>query len=230
MDNESEVIRHQMEETRSSLQDKLEVLEQQVLNTVQDASQTVENVKDTMEAVKDTVQGTAETVKETVQDTVQSVKDTLSIERQVREHPWAMMAGAAVVGFLGGRVLLRLTAIPSPPPPQPAPAFVPSQPSVHRKKTNGLAAALPRVTEPGPSFWNTVVAHYGEEIDKLKKLAVSAVGGVARELIAESTPPALAEGIKDIVDGVTAKLGGTPLEGPILNFDVRQTAFGRKAS
>lgn len=127
MDNPPEVIRQQMEETRASLQDKLEVLEQQVINTVQDASQTVENVKDTMEAVKDTVQGTAETVKETVQDTVQSVKDTLSIDRQVREHPWAMLAGAAVVGFLGGRLLQRLTAIPSQPLPQPAPAYVPRE-------------------------------------------------------------------------------------------------------
>jgi len=218
-----------MEETRASLQDKLEVLEQQVINTVQDANQTVVTVKETVEAVKETVQGTAETVKETIQGTVDSVKDTLSLDRQVREHPWAMLAGAAAVGFLGERLIQRWTAVPSQPLAQPAPVFTPPAYASPRKKSNGAVAMTPPA-EPAPSLWNTVLATYSSEIDKLKKLAVSAVGGVARELVAESAPPALAEGIKDIVDSVTAKLGGTPLEGPILNMDARQAAYSRKAS
>ena len=38
MDNESEVARQKMEDTRSSLQDKLETLEQHVVDTVQGAA------------------------------------------------------------------------------------------------------------------------------------------------------------------------------------------------
>ena len=42
MDKESDVIKHQMEHTRSALTDKLEALEHQVTDTVTGAAETVE--------------------------------------------------------------------------------------------------------------------------------------------------------------------------------------------
>jgi phosphate uptake regulator len=74
MDDSPEVIRLQMEETRASLSEKLETLEQQVVGTVQDARA----------AVTDTV----ETVKEAVHETVETVKDTFDIGAQMQRHPW----------------------------------------------------------------------------------------------------------------------------------------------
>src|SRR5437879_565808 len=102
MDNEpEEVIKHQMLETRASLAEKLETLEQQVVGTVQSATTAV---TDTVESVKDAVQQTVEMAKESVTNTVEAVKDTFDLPRQVREHPWIMFAGSAAVGFAAGHL------------------------------------------------------------------------------------------------------------------------------
>ena len=58
MDKESDVIKHQMEHTRTQLTDKLELLEHQVADTVTGAAETVEKVRQT---VSDTVTGATET-------------------------------------------------------------------------------------------------------------------------------------------------------------------------
>jgi ElaB/YqjD/DUF883 family membrane-anchored ribosome-binding protein len=97
MDNESEVIRQQMEETRTSLAEKLETLEQQVVGTVQGATTAV---ADTVESVKDAVQETVSTVQE-------SVHDALDLSRHVERHPWAMVGGSVALGYLAGRLLGR---------------------------------------------------------------------------------------------------------------------------
>ena len=87
MDSESQVIHQQMEDTRTSLQDKLESLEQHVTDTMHNAT----------DAVTDTV----DSVRGAVQDTVDSVKDTFDVRHQVERHPWTMFLGAALVGFVG---------------------------------------------------------------------------------------------------------------------------------
>ena len=69
MDDEPEVIRQQMEETRSALTDKIERLEHQVVGTVQN---TTRAVNDTVENVKEAVQETVSTVKDTVSGTVEA--------------------------------------------------------------------------------------------------------------------------------------------------------------
>src|ERR1700681_3970542 len=86
MDNETEVIKHQMEETRTSLTDKLETLENQVVETVQE----------TTTAVADTV----ENVKEAVQETV-------NLRHQVERHPWPMLGLSVATGYLAGRLFNR---------------------------------------------------------------------------------------------------------------------------
>jgi len=233
MDNESkpesepEVIRRQMEETRAALQDKLECLESQVLHTVKDAGQAVESAKETVEAVKEVVHETAAAVKDTVHDTVASVKEAFNIERNVQEHPWGMLAGAAFVGFLGGKLLMRATAVPTPAPMPTMPSPVPSQEfrqrQAHHGKTNGkhhprTGRTGERESQEKPGIFQQFAADYSKEIAKLKGLAVSALGGMARELAVEVAPPALKEGVTNLVDSITTKLGGEPVEGPILNF------------
>jgi hypothetical protein len=76
MAEEPEVIRRQIEQTRSSLTEKLETLEAQVKETV-----------------------------EAVTSTVSSVKRAIDVERQVREHPFGMTGGALLVGLAAGYVL-----------------------------------------------------------------------------------------------------------------------------
>jgi len=244
MDNEPEVIRHQMEETCQSLQEKLEVLEQQVLSTVQEGRQTVEAVRETVESVKDSVQETVENVKGTVQDTVSSVKDTMhdtvesvketfNLERHVREHPWTMIAGAAAVGFLGGKLVLHMM------PPRPrmtmptsrayATSAGPRQAEpTFREKSNGAAAAQ-RGPEK-PNFLSKIASQYSEEIEKVKGLAIGTLAGVARDYISKAAPPELAKRLSEVVDRVTTKLGGQPMQEPILDFERNRTAADRTAA
>ncbi len=198
MDSESQVIHDQMDETRTSLQDKLETLEQQITTSVHNAT----------DAVTDTV----DSVTEAVRDTVDSVKDTLDVRHQVERHPWAMFLGAALVGFVGARLLDRALA---PRPPAPAPPPVPNPASAfsgngHSTTANG--AVPPAATR---SLWKVMNDEYSDEMAKVKGLAISTAGGVLREMLTGSAPPQLAEHIKELVDSVTVKLGGHPLEGAL---------------
>ena len=80
MDHESEVIHHQMEETRASLSEKLETLENKVVGTVKETTQAVT-------------------------DTVETVKETFNLRHQFDRHPWVMLGGSAAVGMGLGLLL-----------------------------------------------------------------------------------------------------------------------------
>src|SRR5712692_2803337 len=108
MDHEpEEVIKQQMLETRASLAEKLETLEQQVVGKVHCATSAV---TDTVDSVKEAVQQTVELAKTSVHDTVDAVKDTFDVARHVREHPWLMVGGSVSVGFAAGCLLDRAGA------------------------------------------------------------------------------------------------------------------------
>jgi len=65
MENDTEVIKQQMAETRTALSEKLEAVEDLVASTVKETTQTV---TDTVAAVTDTVENTVQTVASTVTD------------------------------------------------------------------------------------------------------------------------------------------------------------------
>jgi ElaB/YqjD/DUF883 family membrane-anchored ribosome-binding protein len=207
----AEVIHQQMEETRSNLQAKLETLEQQVKDTVQEAT---EAVTDTVATVKETVKETVETVKETVEETVDSVKETFNLSRHVQEHPWPAFACATAVGFVGTRLALRLMpdrtagAAPTAAPTYSPISAIASAPSVPS------APSAPE--EKRSSWWSWLVDHYSEELDKIKGLAVATAGGILREMLTENVQPEFGQRVKEVIDGFTTKLGGQPIEGPIL--------------
>ena len=102
MENESEMIRQQMDETRTAMTEKIEMLEHQVVETVQVASTAV---ADTVENVKEIVRDSLQTVKESVHETVETVKDAFDLHRQVDQRPWTMFAGATALGYLGACLL-----------------------------------------------------------------------------------------------------------------------------
>jgi len=233
MDNQTEVspeqeaIRHQMEETRSSLQEKLETLENQVKETVQEAT---EAVSETVQTVKDVVQGTVETVKGSVEDTVESVKQTFDLRRQVCEHPWPMFVGAAAVGFIGGKLLDRLLA------ETPTASFGlegyhgngQAQATTGLTSTPAMAPSYspPSAPEPEkPRLLHSIAENYGEELSKLKGLALGALGALVREMVTNAVPEGVAPKVKEIVDSVTTKMGGQHVEGPILTGNQQQQQF-----
>jgi len=196
-----------MEETRAALQDKLETLEQQVKSTVETATEAVTTAK---ESVHETV----ESVKASVHETVESVKETFDLRLQVERHPWMMVCGAAAVGFLGGRLLEGIRAVSPTAPSNPAPPMSSGQfyPSLSR----GQMEAPPR--SPRSRTWmDTLVEQYSDELNKVKGLALSTVGGLVGEMLTEASPNALKEQVKEVVDGVIAKLGGHPLKEPLFS-------------
>src|SRR5262249_34514997 len=198
MDDSPEVIRQQMEETRASLSEKLETLEQQVVGTVKDARA----------AVNETV----ETVKGAVHDTVETVKETVDVRRQVERHPWAMLGGSIVLGYLGGRLYERLEA----PSPQWAPSGINGEYSP-AQYTNGSSPPQPLREELSePESGHSLLHQFEPEIAKLKGLALGAVLGVLRDIVTAQVPDPLKPQVSDVMNGITVKLGGQPIHGQLL--------------
>jgi hypothetical protein len=57
---------------------------------------------------------------------------------------------------------------------------------------------------------------YGEEITKLEGLALSAICGLVRDNLAATLNPEVGERLSEVIDGLTEKMGGKPLRGPVL--------------
>jgi ElaB/YqjD/DUF883 family membrane-anchored ribosome-binding protein len=170
------MIRQQMEGTRKDLAEKLELLEAQVSGTVEAVSETVENVK------------------ETVEETVDAVEHTFDLRWHAERHPWALMGGAVLLGFLGGSLLMRprrrereVRWYPPPPPPVPPP------PAKTHESSGGLLGRI------------------GEEVGDLKKYGVGMAMGVMREVVANALPTMVAPAVSEAVNHLTVKLGGQPL-------------------
>lgn len=184
MDNETEVIRQQMEGTRTALSEKLGKLETQLTDKAQEAGDTI---AETVANVAKTV----DNVKETVEDTVDAVSHTFDLQWHAQRHPWALLGGAVVLGFVGGRLLGRSERPRArdyyrQPPPAP----------IEPKPRAPIAASLGQV---------------GQEALGLKSLGIGMAMSVLREVVARAIPNALASPISEVVNGLTVKLGGQPL-------------------
>lgn len=205
MDDSPEVIRQRMEETRASLSEKLETLEQEVVGRVQDARA----------AVTDTV----ETVKEAVQETVDSVKDTFNINRHIQRHPWAVFGGSIALGFIGGRLLEQLDSKNGNGPPAPVYDRPPAtngdtlsgQPYGSTGTAGGPAAESEKVAGV-----HSLLGRVEPEVDKLKGLAVGTVMALVRDMLTGSIPDPLKPQVSEVMNSLTVKLGGQPIHGQIV--------------
>jgi hypothetical protein len=213
MAEEPDVIREQIEETRSALTEKLETLEGQVRETVQSA--------------KETVEGTLSNVKSTVQETVASVKQTFDLRYQVDQHPWAILGGSFLTAFVLGNYLegrrqqerlrsVRTYAYPG--------SDLVRAPAVHeslagpRLDGNGAATAPSSAVaaEPSaPGLFRRLLHTFDDEIERVKEVAIGAAMGMLRDLAKQSLPK-LAPQIDEVMDSATAKLGGQPMPGPLV--------------
>jgi len=214
-----EEIRHHIDETRSDLTEKLEAVEQKVMDTVADARS---GVVDTVEAVKQSVDDTVQAVKGAMHDTVDSVKHALDVGRQVRRHPWGMLAGSLAAGYMLGRLLFQRHPVGRA-ATRSSVAALPPQPEAGRPLQDVYPAGTmspptpPRVAEPrtrARSMFTELTEKFAPEIQRLKGLAIGALMAVARDRIKQSVAPRLAPELERVMDGVTTKLGGVPLSRP----------------
>jgi len=218
MDDNPEVIRQQMDETRSHLAEKLEALESQVTETVQTATSVV---TDTVEAVKETVGSVTDTVKETVEaatETVQSVGRVFDLKLQTERHPWMVFGGAVVTGFTAAQLLAaatekashaaddrawneRLAALES----------TSSRNYGHRPAEPPRPQEQPRAEEPHTGWiW--------DQLGRLKGLALGSLMGVVRDMAQRTFPGELGQRLGQEVDKLTSNLGGEPVHGSLSLF------------
>jgi len=236
------VIMGQMEETRKDLAEKLETLEKKVAGTVETVTGTVQTVESTVENVKESIQETVATVTDTVQNTVQAVEDKvgstvesvrnfLDLSRQVDQHPWLMMGGSVLVGFLGGR-LLTPRRVRGETTSQKA--IEPTYASPPAPRHNGAAhaaqesrAAQETGEKAGESWLHRLGDHFGDEVEKLKGLAVGTLFGVTRDMVSQWLPDALKGEVTDVINGFTTSLGGKVIGEPLLQSAQDQQEMGR---
>jgi ElaB/YqjD/DUF883 family membrane-anchored ribosome-binding protein len=214
MDNDAKVTREQMDETRASLSEKMETLEQHVVHTVQGAT--------------NSVQETVDNVKDAVHDTVENVKDTLDLPLQVMRHPWGMVGGSVAIGYLGGYLLLRRGSdggradSGSPPAPSDRPRIIKPENGVAKRfrSANAVSATKPaQESSQGPSapgWLSEANNQFGPEITRLKGLAIGTILSVARDLITQAAPEQMKGELAKVMDGITVKLGGDPIQGAVL--------------
>jgi len=225
MADEPEVIRQQMEETRSHLAQKLEALEDQVAGTVRS---TTETVGETVEAVKETV----ENVTEAVQETVHSVGEVFDIRLQAQRHPWMVFAGSMAAGALAAQLIPRTTswsseAIREPSEPEP------SRPAGSSRVENGrywTAAAAEVPAAEKEQRGEGVLGWLSEHLSHLKGLAVGTLMGVVRDAVAQALPETLKDKVAEEIDHFTTALGGEPIRGPIFHNQEEKTSEASQGS
>jgi ElaB/YqjD/DUF883 family membrane-anchored ribosome-binding protein len=222
MAEDPNVIRQNIEQTRSALTEKLETLEAEVKGTVQGAKATVDN--------------TIETVKSTVQETIHSVKRTFDLAYQTEQHPWPMVGGSVVAGFVCGHLFDALTAVgrhhghgfghaPRYEPPRyeppPAASSLASQSAAAADRPNGFTGGPSAAPSAGESSMSSLLQwvsrQFGPEIEQLKGMAIGAAVGVVRDLVKRNIPEHLGPQVEEVMNNITSKLGGQPVRGEVLS-------------
>jgi ElaB/YqjD/DUF883 family membrane-anchored ribosome-binding protein len=214
MENE-DVIRLQMEDTRTALTEKLETLEDKLMNTVQETKAAVD---ETVASVKETVVGTVQetrsavketvaSVKDTMHESVEGVKDMMDVSAHVDRHPWLSVGGAVLCGYILGSLIpggqgprseRRVVASPAVPRPQ----YGNGDARHTYQKPQAVAET------PTTSSW---LSSFDPELQKLKGMAVGAALGMVRDMITEAVPPQMVDQVRTLVDDVTRKVGGEPV-------------------
>jgi ElaB/YqjD/DUF883 family membrane-anchored ribosome-binding protein len=194
MDDELEVIHDEMQQTRSSLAEKLDALEGTVKDTVDDAKSAVSN---TVESVK---------------ETAASVKDSLNVSRHVEKRPWLMVGGAFAVGYVGGCLIG-----PSREPSEnltDSSAGMSSSGYVEDEPRSDYAAP-PNYAAPGYERAEEKQEEGGvlhEGLQMIKSLAVGSVMGLLRQMAVQSLPSNLVSEVVNVVDDMTTKMGGKRID------------------
>lgn len=226
------VIRHQMDETRTALTEKLERLEQKVTDTVQGAVQsvgdTVENVKHVVDDTVESVRSSVQSVKSSMQDTVHAVGEAFSISHHVERHPWAMVAGATAVGFVGGYLLMhksdndradeRFRHLAASQGRTPERGYIPDNDFAPQPQPIRSAApvATSSIGSGNGQATNAFTEWLRPAATQVQSLAVGAALGLLRDMLVKAVPPAMNAQVTEMVDGLTTSLGGQVVRGNLL--------------
>jgi len=217
MDDEPEVIRQQMAVTRSSLTEKIEALENQVVGTVHNATAAV---SDTVDSVKSAVRDTVDSVKGLGRDAAETVRETFDLRHHVAAHPWASFGLSVAAGYLGGALLgprsasARIGHLHS----NGEAYYEPRYQTFAASHNGGPRPETSRAEPEEPhGFLHDVGEKFAPEIDKLKGMALGALFGLVRDVVVRAAPEQLGGQLSTLVDDMTRKFGGQPVRGSLLS-------------
>jgi len=200
MENETDVISGQMRETRQDITEKIGALEHHLEAKV---NETAERVAETVEKVTGAVDKTVDSVTETVHDAVESVEEAFDFTRQVKRHPWAMLAGSAAVGFVGGCLLNRVA------PPRPSASGLTRGLASDGHVHNGHhAAEAPRAASEGPGWGDKLAEALKPAMSTVEGLVVNAAAGVLGKMILDAVPHNFQKDVGQALDDIVVSLGG----------------------
>jgi ElaB/YqjD/DUF883 family membrane-anchored ribosome-binding protein len=200
MDNESpELIEREMEQTRASLTEKVSALENQVVGTIHNATESVSNtvdsvtatVKDTLSGVKDTLSSVKQTVSESVSEVSERVKSVFDLSQHTRDYPWAMVGGAAALGFVTGLLAFR------------KPDSRNSGYSTGERDWNRLAAAsaAPQPAAPSePSWLDKLLDKAGQEVRTLGETFIASASTSLKQAVQDQMPKLIDTGIQLVTE------------------------------
>jgi len=208
MDHETEVIKEHMRETRTALSEKLEALEEKVVTTVKETTDAVEEtVGSVREAVQDTVHTVQDTVNETVDTVKETVKETFDLRHQMAAHPWLMLGGATLAGYLGGCLLGNTNgARASSKGWQPLDGHG-GRPEERFRAPEPARAEPARTESP---LWDKASEVFAPAVSKLESMAIGAAAGVIGKMILNAAPDALRGDLEGVINDLTTSLGGKP--------------------
>ncbi|HKA08763.1 MAG TPA: hypothetical protein VKD71_16000 [Gemmataceae bacterium] len=183
MDRESpELIEREMEETRESLTEKVSLLEQQVVEKLQSATDAVQDTVQTVRsAVEDTVTVVSGTVKQSVESVSEGMKEALNVKKHVREHPWAMIGGAATAGFITGLLVFRRE-------PSAATAKEPLAAGGSLPAFTPVPALATAPTHQRPGWLSDLFELAGREIKKIAELALATTAASLKQSVEAGIP------------------------------------------
>jgi len=194
-----------MGQTRAALTEKLETLENHVLGTVHDTTSTVGS---TVHEVGATVRDTMQDVRATVRETLSTVKDALDVSRQMQNHPWILLGGSMMAGFISGRVLDSIESgrFPRRLTYSSAPDDLLSE-NAGGEPAQGMMAQAVR---SAPTFLKSLADTFAPELAKVKGVALGMAMGLLRDKLSQSVPPQYQNDLTDMMNRLTVKLGGEP--------------------
>ncbi|HJU03612.1 MAG TPA: hypothetical protein VJ692_00565 [Nitrospiraceae bacterium] len=184
MDQRSDSIRQDMRdiaETRAAMTEKLEQLEERVQDTVQDAKTTVLDVVDHVRDAADAFVDRAE-------EFVEHTKQTFDPTYQVSRHPWMMLGGAIIAGYVLGTLEQRSSS------------GRPVQRRLPYREFESQTSNPSRQEWEGPNVWDGIVSEVKNEIEHTKGALLEVGKTFVHDFFQEVLPALLAplrEGRRD---------------------------------
>jgi len=96
-----------IEDTRTVMTEKIDMLENRVNETMDGTKATISNVmekvkgvQETIDSAKSTIDSLLETMKHTMDETIERVKYTSTVIEQVDQNPWIMLGSAVLTGYV----------------------------------------------------------------------------------------------------------------------------------